>query len=305
MSLSADPSPSADPAAAPVNPADYRRRRSDRIMGPFYWGLMIGALTCVLAGIVVAKFLPTLVTVKLPQVPALTRPAAPPAETPAATATPATESSEVAAVSPPLPGVAPPPAQVAELSTRLDRIEAGQKRTTAAAGAALATASLVQAAQSSRPFSGELAAVAALAPDTTDIAALRSIAVTGAPTRSALAVEYADAAAKAAVATRAPAQGEGLVARATRALAAIVTVRRVDHAKGDGPDAVLARADAFAQEGDLENALKELSRLPPRGRDAMTTWRVRAQSRIDIDRHVAAIRDDAIRNLSQTMAANP
>ncbi len=304
MSLSADPSPSADPAATPINPADYRRRRSDRIMGPFYWGLMIGAFLCVVAGVVVAKLVPSLVTVKLPQVPALTRPAAPPAETAAAPAATTTESSEVAAVSPPLPGV-PPPAQVAELSTRMDRIEAGQKRTTAAAGAALATASLVQAAQSSRPFSGELAAVAALVPDTADIAALRAIAVTGAPTRAALATDYADAAAKAAVSARAPAQGEGLVARATRALAAIVTVRRVDHAKGDGPDAVLARADAFAQEGDLENALKELSRLPPRGRDAMAAWRARAQSRIDIDRHVAAIRDDAIRNLSQTMAANP
>jgi hypothetical protein len=298
MSLSADPSPSADPAAAPIDPADYRRRRSDRIMGPFYWGLMIGALICVLAGVVVAKFLPSLVTVKLPQVPALVSHPAAPAETPALT-----EPTPAAAVSEPASAISLPSGQVSELSTRMDRIEAGQKRTTAAAGAALATASLVQAAQSSRPFSGELAAVAALAPDTADMAALRTIAVTGAPTRAALATEYADAAAKAAVAARAPAQGEGLVARATRALAAIVTVRRVDHAKGDGPDAVLARADAFAQEGDLENALKELSRLPPHGRDAMVIWRTRAQSRIDIDRHVAAIRDDAIRTLSQTMAA--
>jgi hypothetical protein len=298
MSLSADPSPSADPAAVPVNPADYRRRRSDRIMGPFYWGLMIGALICVLAGIVVAKFLPSLVTVKIPQVPALV-------SHPATETATAAEPAPAAAVAEPAALAAPPPAQVTELSSRMDRIEAGQKRTTAAAGAALATASLVQAAQSSRPFSGELAAVAALVPDTSDIAALRAIAITGAPTRAALATEYADAAAKAAVAARAPSEGEGLVARATRALAAIVTVRRVDHVKGDTPDAVLARADTLAEEGDLENALKELSRLPSRGRDAMGTWRARAQSRIDIDRHVAAIRDDAIRNLSQTMAANP
>lgn len=298
MSFSADPSPSADPAALPANPTDYRRRRSDgRIMGPFYWGLMIGALICVLAGVVVAKFLPSLMTVKLPQAaPAVTHPA-PVAAEPVAETAPAVLVAEAA------PAAAP--AQVTELNARLDRLEAGQKRTTAAAGAALATASLVQAAQASKPFSGELAAVAALLPPDADINALRAIAVTGAPTRAALATEYGDAAAKAAVAARAPSQGESFAARAARALAAIVTIRRVDHVKGDSPDAVLARAETMTDEGDLEGAVRELSRLPPRGRDAMATWRARAQMRIDVDRHVAAIRADAVRSLTQTVAANP
>ena len=270
-------------------------------MGPFYWGLMIGALVCVLAGIVVAKFLPSLVTVKLPQTaPAGTHPATAPAE-------PATETAPTVAVPPTeaAPAATPAPGQVTEFNARLDRLEAGQRRTTAAAGAALATASLVQAAQASKPFSGELAAVAALLPPDADINALRAIAVTGAPTRAALATDYGDAAAKAAVAARAPSQGESLAARAARALAAIVTIRRVDHVKGDSPDAVLARAETMTDEGDLEGAVKELSRLPPRGRDAMTAWRTRAQMRIDVDRHVATIRADAVRSLTQTVAANP
>jgi hypothetical protein len=300
MSLSADPTPSADPAALPANPTDYRRRQSDgRIMGPFYWGLMIGALICVLAGIVVAKFLPSLLTVKLPQAPpAATHPAGP--VEPAAEATPAALAATEAA-----PAATAAPGQVTELNARLDRLEAGQRRTTAAAGAALATASLVQAAQASKPFSGELAAVAALLPPDADISALRTIAITGAPTRAALATEYGDAAAKAAVAARAPSQGESFAARAARALAAIVTIRRVDHVKGDSPDAVLARAETMTDEGDLEGAVKELSRLPTRGPAAMAPWRGRAQMRIDVDRHVAAIRADAVRSLTQTVAANP
>ena len=95
------------------------------------------------------------------------------------------------------------------------------------------------------------------------------------------------------------------MARAVRALSAVVTVRRVDHMKGNSPDAVLGRADALVQEGDLEGALRELTRLPPAGRDALAAWRAQAQARVDIDRHVAAIRAVAVRNLSQTMAANP
>ena len=268
-------------------------------MGPFYWGLMIGALVCVLAGIVVAKFLPSLMMVKPPHIaPATIRPAVTPAE-PVEVLTAALTAADTA------PAATPTPGQVTELNARLDRLEAGQRRTTVAAGAALATASLVQAAQASKPFSGELAAVAALLPPDADINALRAIAVTGAPTRAALATEYGDAAAKAAVAARAPSQGESLAARAARALAAIVTIRRVDHVKGDSPDAVLARAETMTDEGDLEGAVKELSRLPPRGRDAITAWRTRAQMRIDVDRHVATIRADAVRSLTQTVAANP
>ncbi len=136
-------------------------------------------------------------------------------------------------------------------------------------------------------------------PESADLRALRPLAETGAPTVAALAAEYPDAAARAAVASRAHAQGEGVIARIAQAFAAIVTIRRVDQVEGPGVDAVLARAERRVDAGDLSGAIGELSGLPPAGQDAMAAWRVRAQRRAEIDRRVAAVRAAALADLGR------
>jgi len=299
MSLSTEPSPSTDPAGLPTDPAAYRRRRADVKAGVGVGSVLIVAVICVAAGGVIGIFAPRLFPAKqvqqlqqlLPH-PVASSPAEPPVQT----------------VQPPVPVEVPPAAdgsEVAALNDRIERLETGQRRTVAAAGAALAAASLTQASQSSRPFAGELAAVEMLLPDMADINGLRNAAASGAPTRAALAAEYPDFASRAAVAARMPTDGDNLLNRILQSLAAVVTVRRVDHVKGDGPDAVLARAETLVQQGDLESALRELTRLPEPGRNAMAVWRAQAETRIGVDRRVANIRAAATRSLTLTMAGAP
>jgi hypothetical protein len=133
--------------------------------------------------------------------------------------------------------------------------------------------------------------------------ALRRLAQTGAPTRSALAAEFDDAAAKAAVAARDPGERGGFVDRLSHALASIVTIRRVGSTVGGRPDAVLARAERQVDEGDIDGALTTLNALPRPAARAMAAWRVGAERRAEIDRQVTAIRATALANLAQVSRA--
>src|SRR5215217_537834 len=114
---------------------------------------------------------------------------------------------------------------------------------------------------------------------------------------AALAADFNNVAAKAAVAARDPGERGSFLARISHALSAIVTIRRVDGGAGDSPDAVLARAGDAVAEGDIEEALKTLRGLPPQAAAAMAPWRARAQQRIAVDRQVAAVRALALSDL--------
>jgi hypothetical protein len=188
----------------------------------------------------------------------------------------------------------------AALTERLDRLEASQQRLAAAASGALAAATLTQAAQTSRPFAGELGALEATLPDSLDVRALRPLAEAGAPTSAALAAQYPDIAARAAVAARARASGDGFFARVAQALAAIVTIRRVDKLDGAGTDAILARAGRHIEDGDLAGADTELATLPATARAAVDPWRKAARRRLEIEQRIQAIRSSALADLARS-----
>jgi hypothetical protein len=282
---------------APADPATYGRPMR---LGVVFWLLIGFGVLCVLGGAAIATFGPLFFPAK-----------------PAARIAPAVAAPQPASVDARLADIqarlaaTPAPAvagasgygpQVNALADRLDRLEAGQQRLMNAASGALAAASLTQAAETSRPFAGELGALEAALPDSADVQALRPLAETGAPTLGALAAQYPDIASRAAIASRARARGEGLFARIAQALAAIVTVRRVDKLDGSGADAVLARAQRRVGDGDLAGADAELNALPPAGRDAVDPWRRAARRRIEVDRRIQAIRSAALAELSRTGA---
>lgn len=281
---------------APTDPAAYGRPMR---LGVVFWLLIGFGVLCVLGGAAVATFAPLFFP-----------PKAAPAKTAVVAAAPPAVSSidarladiQARLAETPAP-VAPAPQdsgpQVRALAERVDRLEAGQAKLMTAASGALAAATLTQAAQSSRPFAGELAALQAALPDSVDVRALRPLAETGAPTAAALAAQYADFAARAAIASRARASGEGLFARIAQALAAIVTVRRVDRLDGSGADAVLARAQRRAGEGDLTGADDELNALSVAGKQAMEPWRKAARRRIEVDNRTQAIRAAALAELAR------
>ena len=272
---------------APRTRADQERPK--RLLGPAFWAMIAFGLVCIAVGAVIgvygAKLFPAAGVVQ-----PLAAPAAPSAPSAAVETLPAAEP-------PPPPPVSS--GQVAALADRLTEVETAHRSTVEAAAAALAISTVADAADTSGPFVRELDAVARLLPDSIDMAALRDMATTGAPTRTALIAAFPAAADRAAARARAPAEGEGVVARLTHALAALVSVRRVDRVTGKGADPILARAERKVTDGDLSGALTELSALPPAARDAMADWRSGAERRAAIDRRISAVRTAALRGLVQ------
>lgn len=273
--------------SAPRDPADYGR---PRLMTRGFWAVMAFGMFCVIAGATLTAFGPTLFHAK-PH-PAAEAPAPREDAAPRTSSEPAVETG-VALPAPPAPEA------VARLSGRLDQLESAQNRTAESAAAALAASALMDAAQTSRPFADELAALAAVSPPSTELRALKHLAETGAPSRAALAAEFPDYAARAAGAAHVRGDADGLLARIEAALARVVVVRRVGELTGNGVDALLARAERQVQDGDIDHALRTLDALSPAGREALAPWRVRAEQRAEIDRRVSALRAQALEDLAR------
>jgi hypothetical protein len=279
----------------PRDPHDYALRRRGLSLG--FWVMMAFAVLCVLAGVAIDRLGPKLFPARNPQ--------APPAQSAAAAlANPATDEAAEQAPSASGAPIAPPPV-IAGLSTRLDRLESGNDRLREAAAEALAAADLAQAAQTSRPFADQVEALRPLLPQSPALRALAAYAQTGAPSRAQLANALDTIADHIVVAAQEPAKDAGAFAHLTHMLAAVFTVRRVDRLTGDDADAVLARAQAHADDGDLEGAVHALDQLAPGGRDAAAAWRAQALRRIEIDALAATLRADAERNLATTAAPAP
>lgn len=274
--------------SAPRDPGSYGGRRRT--------GLGVGAvvlfgLACVAGGYGLARFGPTLPDI-YPDKPraGAVEPVAPPAPAPARLL------AEEAPASAPL--AAPPPAGQDATARRLEALEVDRGRLASASASALAASALMQAAQGSRPFAPEVKALAALAPSL-DLRALQADAERGAPSRAALAASFPDYAARAASAARAPGDAAGVLARVSHALSRVVALRRVGDVPGDGPDAILARAERQIDDGDIVGALVTLEALPAGAKDALGPWRDRAERRAKIDREIARIRAQALQELSQ------
>ena len=281
MSVTPDPTEPSPPA--------YGR---SRLLGPMFWLMIVSGLMCVLAGYALWRFGPHLFTVKpKPAVSSDLAGVRPPA------LAPASPSDEPARLD--IAPAAPNSAAISQLSERIDALEAEQSRTAEAAASALAAAALMEAAQTSRPFADELAALDAVSPPSAELRALRRVAERGAPSRAALAASFPDYAARAAGAARAPGESAGLMTRLAAALSRVVTLRQVGDVPGVGVDALLARAERQVEEGDLDHALKTLDGLPPGGRDALAPWRAAAETRADIDRRISAVRVQALEDLAR------
>ncbi|HEY2177121.1 MAG TPA: hypothetical protein VGH15_00940 [Caulobacteraceae bacterium] len=277
-----------DPAelAPSRDPAAYARRP---LLTGGFWVMMAFCALCLLAAVAVVILGPRLAPVKHAVVAAAPAPS-PPAAAPLA--------AQLAAPA----DTAPSPDESA-LAGRVQRLEAGQNRTLAAAAAALAAASLSDAAAKPAPFTADLAAVARVIPGSPDAAALAALAPQGAPTRPALATELTALAAEASTAARAPGKDASFMDRALYAVARVVSLRRID-VKATGVDAILARAERRADDGDLEGAIAALDALPDNAKAALAPWRDKAERRIQIDRHIAGLRAQAVANLAAAQGAS-
>lgn len=282
-----------DPAeiVAPSDPALYARKR---VMGPSVWAWLFLCLLCAVLGAGVAWFGPALFPAKpAPVAPISAVPSAKPiAERVAPAPVPTADTSDAA-----IP--AAPAEDVARLDGRVTALETAQQSVADAAAAALAVSTLADAADSSRPFAEELAGLQRVLPGSPSLRALEPLARLGAPTRAGLAVQFSNLAGRAASAARNPGADADLFARIRYALSSIVSIRHVGSIKGSTPDAILARAQALLDEGDVEAAVATLEALPDPAREVLAPWFAAASRRIEIDRHVGSVRADALTALSR------
>lgn len=288
-----------DPAeiVAPSDPALYARRR---VMSPGVWAWLALCLLCVALGAAITRFGPALFPSKarLGERPVSAEPSPRRvADRVVAGSALPVENGETA--------VAPPTADVAQLDGRITALEASQRGVTDAAASALAVSALAEATETSRPFGQELAGLQRVLPPSPDLAALERLSNQGAPTRAGLAVQFGALAGRAASAARNPGPDADLFSRIRYALSSIVSIRHVGSTKGSTPDAVLARVQALLDDGDVEGAVQALDALPDPAREVLAPWINAANRRIDIDRHVAAIRADALAGLSRVSRAAP
>jgi len=163
-----------------------------------------------------------------------------------------------------------------------DRIAAAEARAEARVGGATAQAALGQlriAVATGAPFAGALADVAGgtgiEVPE-----ALQNAAATGVPTLDDLQSAF-PAAARAAlpIAIRETA-GTGAMNRVTAFLQSQVGGRSLEPQEGDSPDAILSRAEAVLQSGDVTAALAEIATLPAPAQEALAAWVADAGQRV-------------------------
>ncbi|MFI4975063.1 MAG: COG4223 family protein [Caulobacterales bacterium] len=282
MSVAPDPAelaPTRDPAA-------YGRRP---ISATAFWAIVALCVGCVLAGIAIGRFGPAAIH---------SHPAVAPAAEPSRGAAPEAAAPTPATAPAPFEAVGPAPASddLKALAARVERLETSQSRAQDASAAALAAAALSEAAAGAGPFTGELAAFERVMPNSPDLQALRPLAAQGAPTRAELAATLPASAAAAAVAARAPQRGDGFLKRLAAMVSRVIIIRRVDP-DAPGADGVLARAQARAAAADLEGALSVLNSLPAEAQAPLDEWRAAARRRVEIDRHVAGLRAQALADL--------
>nr|WP_242509470.1 mitofilin family membrane protein [Rhodovulum imhoffii] len=111
--------------------------------------------------------------------------------------------------------------------------------------------------------------------------ALSGVAQDGAPSLADLRSTFPSAARAAlAESLRETAETEP-AGRFTAFLRSQLGARSLAPREGDDPDAVLSRAEAAVDSGDLDQAIGELATLPQAGQDAMADWVAAASARIE------------------------
>lgn len=198
-----------------------------------------------------------------------------------------------------------------DLANKLDGLAAAQKdladrqargrNAQERAGALLMATNLLAAASTtSGDFSAELNAVETAASDDTAVAdavgTLKAHAG-GVPSAADLRSRFPAMAASAIDASIVGAD-EGVVGTALTRIAALVTLRRTETAEGDAIDAILNRAEAAVNAGDLPSAVETLSALDGDPAKVAGPWLDQARARVAVDGAVRALQSAALAAVS-------
>lgn len=184
--------------------------------------------------------------------------------------------------------------EVRRLQEELPAVAAEARQAGVAARASYAVVAAGEAARSSGPFEQAHAALAALLPNDPNVAALEPLSRTGAPTRLELRDRFERMDLEIIRAARRSQAGAGFWGRIQAALAQWIVIRRAD--AGDTPEGIVDRAEAALAGDRLEEAVEQLNRLPAAPKSVAQDWIDDASRRIEIDRRMAAIRQELSRS---------
>jgi hypothetical protein len=173
------------------------------------------------------------------------------------------------------------------------RVAMAKGASESAASVAVLAISLEQRFAAGGPFAAELAALSQLGVGADALAPLKTFAVSGAPSLSALSASWAKV--EPAVAAAAPPPERSGWDRLVDHMRALVRVRRVGEAAGsDESDPPVARIAAALQRGDLAVALAAFDQLPEASRAAGAAWVDAAKARAAAAKAASALRAEAI-----------
>ncbi|TPI09571.1 COG4223 family protein [Mesorhizobium sp. B4-1-1] len=154
---------------------------------------------------------------------------------------------------------------------------------------AIAASALKSALDRGAPFATELDTFAAIAPDAPELAALRSYAEKGVPTRATIASE-ADAAANAMVEAATPVdQNAGFFQSLVSSAESLVKVRPVGTIEGKGVPETVARMEVAVNQGDYAKALGEYDTLPDAAKAAGADFAGKLKARLDVEKQLEAL----------------
>ncbi|MBZ9658883.1 phage tail protein [Mesorhizobium sp. ESP-6-4] len=154
---------------------------------------------------------------------------------------------------------------------------------------AIAASALKSALDRGAPFATELDTFAAIAPDAPELAALRSYAEKGVPTRATIAAE-ADAAANAMVDAAKPVdQNAGFFQSLVSSAESLVKVRPVGAVEGKGVPETVARMEVAVNQGDYAKALSEYDTLPDAAKAAGADFAGKLKARLEVEKQLETL----------------
>jgi hypothetical protein len=182
----------------------------------------------------------------------------------------------------------------AEVSALVAEVRRLQEELPAVAAEARSAAVAARASYASGPFEQAHSALAALLPNDPNVAALAPLARTGAPTRTELRDRFARLDNEIIRAANQAQAGAGFWGRIQAMLAQWIVIRRAGG--GDTPEGMVERAEQYLAADRLDDAIEELNRLPPAPKRVAQPWINDAARRLEIDRRIAAIRQELSRS---------
>jgi hypothetical protein len=163
------------------------------------------------------------------------------------------------------------------------------------AALAIAASALKATIDRGDPFMTEIETYASIAPQSPEIEALRGMAASGVPSRTAIADEFPAVANAMIAAAKAEDPDAGFLDRLMSSAQSLVQVRPVGMVEGEGAPAIVARMEVALQKGDYAAAIAEFDKLPEPAKAAGSEFIAKVKARHAADGLVDTILSSALK----------